>query len=69
MQEADIFINSRLKRVVTGANIKRLTLKKLPIGRFKVRIVATQDTGAQLISQRKYVGCKKSKPKTHRGHS
>jgi hypothetical protein len=69
VQEADIFINSRLKRIVTGTNIKRLTLKRLPIGRFVLRIVATQDTGAQLISKRKYVGCKKSKPKTHRGHT
>jgi hypothetical protein len=68
VQEADIFINSRLQRIVTGTNIKKLTVKKLPIGRFKLRIVATQDSGAQLISQRKYVGCKKSKPKTHRGH-
>ena len=49
-------------------NIKTLTVKRLPIGRFKLRIVATQDTGAQLISQRKYVGCKKSKPRTVRGH-
>jgi hypothetical protein len=67
--EADIFINNRFTRAVTGTNVKKLTLKKLPIGRFKVRIVATQDSGAQLISQRKYVGCKKSKPKTHHGHA
>jgi hypothetical protein len=44
-------------------------VKRLPIGRFKLRIVATQLGGSQLISQRKYVGCKKSKPKTHRGHT
>jgi hypothetical protein len=68
VQEADIFINSKRTRVVTGSNIKKLTVKKLPIGRFRLRIVATQDSGAQLISERKYVGCKKSKPKTHRGH-
>jgi hypothetical protein len=57
-----------LSRVVTGRDVKKLTLKKLPIGRFKLRIVATQDSGSQLISERKYVGCKKSKPKTRRGH-
>src|SRR3954451_24056020 len=67
--EVDIFINNKFTRVVAGPNIKKLTLKKLPIGRFKVRLVATQDSGSQLISQRKYVGCKKSKPKTVRGHS
>jgi hypothetical protein len=67
--EADIFVNHRFIRAVTGPNIKKLTLKKLPIGRFLVRIVATQDSGSQLISQRKYVGCKKSKPSTRRGHT
>jgi hypothetical protein len=49
--------------------VARLTLKKLPLGRFLVRIVATQDSGAQLISQRKYTGCRKSKPTTRRGHT
>jgi hypothetical protein len=67
--EADIFINHRFIRAVTGPNIRRLTLKKLPIGRFLVRIVATQDSGSQLISQRKYTGCRKSKPRTVRGHT
>lgn len=67
--EADIFINHRFIRAVTGANVARLTLKKLPLGRFLVRIVATQDSGAQLISQRKYTGCRKSKPTTRRGHT
>jgi hypothetical protein len=67
--EVDIFINSRFTKVVTGRNITRLTLKKLPIGKFKVRLVATQDSGSQLISQRTYKGCKKSKPRTHRGHT
>jgi hypothetical protein len=66
--EVDIFINNRFTRVVTGRDIKKLTLKKLPQGKFDVRLVATQDSGAQLISQRTYKGCKKSKPRTRRGH-
>jgi hypothetical protein len=66
--EADIFINHKFIRAVTGPNIRRLTLRRLPLGRFLVRIVATQDSGAQLISQRKYRGCKKSRPTTRRGH-
>jgi hypothetical protein len=64
--EVDIFINHRFVRAVTGRNIKRLTLERLPIGRFKVRLVATQDSGSQLISQRVYRGCKKSRPKSRR---
>lgn len=67
--EADIFINHKFTRAVTGANVRRLTLKRLPIGRFLVRIVATQDSGAQLISQRKYIGCKKTRAHTVRGHA
>ena len=66
--EVDIFINFRFIRAVTGPNVKRLTLTRLPIGKFLVRLVATQDSGSQLISQRTYKGCKKSKPRTRRGH-
>jgi hypothetical protein len=66
--EVDIFINNRFTRVESGANVRKLTLKKLPVGKFVVRLVATQDSGAQLISQRTYKGCKKSKPTTRRGH-
>jgi hypothetical protein len=65
--EVDIFINNRFTRVVTGRNIKKLTLTRLPIGKFKVRLVATQDSGSQLISQRTYKGCRKSRPTTRHG--
>jgi hypothetical protein len=66
--EVDVFINNKFTRAVTGPNISKLTLTRLPIGKFKVRLVATQDSGAQLISQRTYKGCRKSKPRTRRGH-
>ena len=66
--EVDIFIDNRFTRVVTGRDVKKLTLKRLPIGKFVIRLVATQDSGAQLISQRKYKGCKKSRPSTRHGH-
>jgi hypothetical protein len=58
----------KLHLQVTDGSINRLTLKKLPQKKFKVQITATQDSGAQLISVRTYKGCKKSKPKTRRGH-
>jgi hypothetical protein len=67
--EVDIFINHRFTRAVTGADIKKLTLTKLPIGKFLVRLVATQDSGAQLISQRKYIGCRKTRSHTQHGHA
>ena len=71
--EVDVFINNKFVRVVTGSNIRKMTLlkrgRKLPIGRFKVRLVATQDSGSQLISQRKYIGCRKTKPSTRRVHA
>jgi hypothetical protein len=67
--EVDIFINHRFTRAVTGRDIKKLTLTKLPIGKFLVRLVATQDSGSQLISQRKYVGCRKGRAHTQHGHA
>ena len=63
----EVFINGKRKIVKTGTNITRLTLKRLPKRKFVVRIVATQNTGSQLISKRTYKGCKKSKARTRRG--
>ena len=39
-----------------------------PKKRFVVKIVATENTGSQLISTRVYDGCKKSRPRTRHGH-
>ena len=64
----DVFINGRKKLTRHGANITRLTLKRLPKKKFVVRIVATQDTGSQLVSRRTYKGCKKSRARTRAHH-
>ncbi len=54
------------KKVVTGTNIERLAINRLPKRRFKVTIRTTHDDGSRLESCRIYKGCKKSKPKTRR---
>jgi beta-glucosidase len=63
----EAFVNGRRKLRRRGHNIKRITLAKLPSGRFVVKIVATQSTGSQLVSTRTYIGCRKGRPRT-RGH-
>ena len=57
------------KRHLQARSINRLTLTRLPKGRFLVKIVATQNAGGQLISVRTYKGCKKSRSHTRRSHS
>jgi hypothetical protein len=73
VQRVEVYINSRsgrglgrLKKVVTGRNITRLTIRRLPKRRFKVTIRTTHDNGSRLESSRRYRGCKKSKPRTRR---
>jgi hypothetical protein len=61
-----VYINGKRKLRRRGHNIKRITLRRLPKKRFKVRIVATQSSGGQLVSTRVYKGCHKSRPHTRR---
>lgn len=72
IKDVQVFINGKLKRhlktTVAGSGIERLTLKKLPKKKFKVRIVATRESGVKSISVRTYKGCKKSKSRTHGVH-
>jgi hypothetical protein len=62
------FVNGKRKLRRHGHDIKRVTLTRLPRKRFKVKIVATQSGGSQLISTRTYRGCTKSRPKTRGRH-
>jgi sugar lactone lactonase YvrE len=70
--QADAFVNGKRKVHLRRHSIKRITLKKLPKGKFRVRIVARQSNGSRKISTRTYNGCKKSRPTTrskrHRHH-
>ena len=64
----EAFVNGKRKLRRRGHDIKRITLKRLPQKRFKVKIVATQNGGSKLISKRTYRGCKKSRPTTRGVH-
>jgi hypothetical protein len=64
-----VFVNGKLKLRRSGRDIQRITLRRLPRKRFKVRIVATHSNGSRLVSTRTYRGCKKSRPRTRSHHS
>jgi hypothetical protein len=68
--KAQVFINNvptQTKRAKPGKRLKKLTIKRLPNrGRFKVKIIATQDNGTRLITKRTYKKCKKSRPKSRK---
>jgi len=50
--------------VKRGRRVTRITLRRLPKGRFTVRIVALSSRGRRTISVRRYRGCRKGKPHT-----
>src|SRR3954471_16610405 len=64
-----VYVNGKRKLSRRGRNITRVSISRLPKKRFVVRIVATQNTGAQIISTRVYNGCKKSRPTVRHGHT
>jgi sugar lactone lactonase YvrE len=61
-----IFVNGVRRKLKVGDDIKKVTLRRLPRKKFRVRVVSIHSNGARLISVRTYKGCKKSKPKTRR---
>lgn len=64
---AQVFVNNVPVQTKRGKPLLGLKIKKLPnSGRFKVKIIATQNNGTKLITTRKYTVCKKTKPKGHR---
>ncbi len=63
-----VFVNGRLRVHHRGRNLKRVTLPRLPRKRFTVEVIATQRDGAQLVSQRTYSGCTKTRPRTRARH-
>jgi beta-glucosidase len=63
-----VYVNGRKRLSLRGRDIRRVSIARLPRKRFTVKIVSTSSTGAQLISTRVYHGCKKTRPRTHRGH-
>jgi uncharacterized protein len=57
-----VYLNG--KRVINrrGRNLKSVTLKKLPLGKFTVKILTNTAHGHSTRSVRTYKGCKKSRP-------
>jgi hypothetical protein len=62
-----VYVNGKLRLARRGRDITRITLGRLPRGRYKVRVVSIHSNGSRLVSTRVYRGCKKSRPHT-RGH-
>jgi LVIVD repeat-containing protein len=59
----EAFVNGKRKLKRTGSDIKRIELAGLKrAGKLDVRIVATHNTGAKVVSTRSWNGCKKGKP-------
>jgi beta-glucosidase len=63
-----VYVNGKRKLSRRGRNITRVSIARLPRKRFVVKVVQTQNTGAQIISTRVYDGCKKSRPTVRSRH-
>ena len=62
----NVYVNGKRKLSRRGSKITRVTMKKLPATSklYRVRIVAVTNRGDRIISDRRYKGCKKSRPTT-----
>jgi hypothetical protein len=61
----NLYVNGKRKVHKEGHRITHIKIKRLPLGKFTIKIVALVNTGERVISVRKYDGCKKSRPHTH----
>jgi hypothetical protein len=59
------YVNGKRVKTVKGHRITKFQLARLPIGIFRVKIVAFTSRNTRTISVRTYRGCKKGKPHTH----
>jgi hypothetical protein len=62
-----VSVNGKVIARKRGRNLRRVTLRRLPLGEFKVKIVTTHSNRKKRTSVRTYLGCNKSKPQTRRG--
>jgi hypothetical protein len=59
--KVEAFVNGKLKKVKRGHDVKRIVLKGLKRrGKLRIKIFATHDSGAKVVSRRSWNGCKKS---------
>jgi ABC-2 type transport system ATP-binding protein len=59
-----VYVNGKLRRTVRGHRVKRVRVKRLPQGVFRLKIVALASNGQRVTSVRTYRGCTKGKPRT-----
>jgi predicted acyl esterase len=60
-----VFVNKRLVIKKRGRNLRYVTLRKLPLGRFKVKIVKWTNDNHKTTTIRYYKGCRKTRPTGH----
>jgi hypothetical protein len=62
--KVEAFANGKRRLRQSGRDIKRITLRGMKrSGKLTIRVVATHDTGARVVSTRTWNGCKKGKPR------
>jgi hypothetical protein len=61
------YVNGRLVVKRSGSNLRTLTIKKLPLGKFTVKILTRTRQGHTTRSVRTYKGCRKSRPHVTHG--
>jgi hypothetical protein len=54
----------RVLKVSRRRGVRAITIRRLPPGRFLLRIVAVHNDGSKTISTRRYKGCRKGAPRT-----
>jgi hypothetical protein len=61
---ATVYVNGRRVQTLRGRRVTRVVLRRLPVGVFKVKIVAVTSRGSRTVSVRTYRGCRKGRPHT-----
>jgi len=64
---ASVYVNGHRVQRLRGRRVTRIVLPRLPLGVFRVKIVAVTSRGKRIVSVRTYSGCSKGRPHT-RGH-
>jgi len=64
-----VFVNGKRVLRVRGQRITRVRIPRLPLGVFRVKVVAVNTKHRTTVSIRTYRGCKKGQPVTHVHHN
>jgi YVTN family beta-propeller protein len=60
----EVFVNGKLRKRLSGHDIRRVSIERPPLRKYTVRIVTTHSTGGQVVSVRTYRGCTKGPVRT-----